>query len=205
MGNGNWEERGMGSLEDCLRESVSFHGESCPGQVIGTRMAMIGCREIGIDNPKSEGGRKKIVVYVEMDRCAADAVMAVTGCRVGKRTVKVMDYGIMAATFVNLETGKAVRVRARESSRALASRYAPLMQDKYDRQREAYKVMPEQDLFDIHDVHVTIPKQDMPGRPLKRIQCEQCGDWIQDLREVKSEGQTLCRACAFGGYYTRID
>jgi len=194
----------MKSLEECLEESVAFHGEMCPGQVIGTRMAMIGCREIGIENPKSSGDRKKIIVYVEMDRCAADAVMAVTGCRVGKRTLKVMDYGIMAATFVNLETGKAVRVRAKESSRDAALKYAPDIHGKYDRQREAYKIMPDHELFEIREVRVPIPKQDLPGRPVRRVRCEVCGDWVQDMREVRAEGRILCRPCAFGGYFERL-
>jgi formylmethanofuran dehydrogenase subunit E len=115
-----------------------------------------------------------------------------------------MDYGIMAATFVNLQTGKAVRIRARESSRTLASTYAPEVVEKYAQQRESYKVMPEGELFEIEEVHVRVPKQDMPGRPLKRIQCEQCGDWVQDMREVEVDGKTLCRPCALGGYFQRI-
>lgn len=194
----------MKTLKDCLEEAVAFHGESCPGQVIGTRMAIIGCREIGIQDPKSKAERKKIIVYVEMDRCASDAIMAVTGCRVGKRTVKIVDYGIMAATFVNVETGKAVRVRARESSRTLTAKYAPHVLEKYNQQREAYKVMPDSELFEIQEVHVQIPKQDMPGRPLQRVRCEKCGDWVQDMRDVKSDQKTLCRPCAFGGYFKRI-
>lgn len=194
----------MKTLEECLRESVAFHGEECPGQVIGTRMAITGCREIGIEDPKSKAERKKIMVYVEMDRCASDAIMAVTGCRVGKRTLKIMDYGIMAATFVNLETGRAVRVRARESSRELALKYAPHITEKYDQQREAYKVMPEEDLFETREVRVAVPIQDMPGRPVRRVRCDQCGDWVQDMRDVQRDGKNLCRSCAFGGYFERI-
>jgi len=194
----------MKTLEECLKESVAFHGEECPGQVIGTRMAVTGCREIGIEDPKSKAERKKIIVYVEMDRCASDAIMSVTGCRVGKRTVKIMDYGIMAATFVNLETGRAVRVRARESSRELARKYAPDIQEKYDQQREAYKVMPEDELFEIREVRVHIPVQDRPGRPVRRVRCGQCGDWVQDMRDVQVHGKILCRPCAFGGYFERI-
>ena len=194
----------MRSLEECLAESVAFHGEACPGQVIGTRMALIGCREAGIPNPRLRTERKKLIVYVEMDRCAADAVMAVTGCRVGKRTLKVMDYGIMAATFVNLETGRAVRVRARESARERTDRYAPAVADKYERQREAYKIMPEEELFEIRPVEVVIPPQDMPGRPLRRVRCQVCGDWVQDMREVTEGGRILCRPCAHGGYFRRL-
>lgn len=195
----------MKSLEACLEESVEFHGEACPGQVIGTRMAMIGCREIGIEDPKSRDERKKIIVYVEMDRCASDAVMAVTGCRVGKRTVKIMDYGIMAATFVNLETGRAVRVRARESSRERAPMYAPDVEGKYNQQRESYKVMPEEELFEVQEVRVLIPAEDMPGPPLRRVRCEYCGDWVQDGRDVQVDGRILCRPCARGGYFQRVE
>ena len=187
-----------------MKESVAFHGEECPGQVIGTRMAITGCRKIRIEDPRSKAERKKIIVYVEMDRCASDAIMAVTGCRVGKRTVKVMDYGIMAATFVNLETGRAVRVRARESSRELAQKYASGITDKYDRQREAYKVMPEDELFEIQEVRVNIPVQDRPGRPVRRVRCDECGDWVQDMRDVQVDRKILCRPCAFGGYFERI-
>src|SRR3990172_1589897 len=97
----------MRSLEELLQESTSAHGHHCAGQVLGVRMAMVGCREIDIDEPR---GCKKIMVYVEMDRCATDAMQAVTGCSLGKRTLKFLDYGKMAATFVNLETRQAIRV-----------------------------------------------------------------------------------------------
>lgn len=193
----------MKSLDECLKDSYAFHGENCPGQVIGTRMAIIGCKYIGLDNPKSNEQRKKIIVYVEMDRCATDAIMAVTGCRPGKRTLKIMDYGIMAATFINLETGKAVRVLAREESRTLAPKYAPEVKGKYQQQREAYKIMPEEELFKIEEVKVKIPPEDMPGKSLKRIQCEECEDYVQDCKDVKVDNRILCKPCAFGGYFKR--
>jgi formylmethanofuran dehydrogenase subunit E len=196
-------KKALKSLEESLRASVAFHGEACPGQVIGTRMALCGCRTVGIEDPEAE--RKKLIVFVEMDRCAADAVMAITGCRVGKRTMKIMDYGIMAATFLNLETGKAFRVRARECARERALLYAPSVNDKYAQQREAYKVMPEEELFEISEVHVSLPPQDRPGRSVQRVRCEQCGDWVQDMREVKIDGRILCHPCAYGGYFERMD
>jgi formylmethanofuran dehydrogenase subunit E len=194
----------MKSLEEYLKESYSFHGENCPGQVLGTRMAIVGCREIGLENPKSNEQRKKIIVYVEMDRCATDAIMAVTGCRPGKRTLKIVDYGIMAATFINLDTGKAVRVVAREEARDLAPKYAPQIQGKYEQQREAYKIMPEEELFRIEEVTVEIPPEDMPGKTLRRVRCERCGDYVQDCKEVKIDGQILCKPCALGGYFKRL-
>ncbi|MCK5551999.1 MAG: formylmethanofuran dehydrogenase subunit E family protein, partial [Deltaproteobacteria bacterium] len=107
----------MKSLDELLRKCAEAHGHLCPGQVLGVRMALKGCRLIGIDNPQtSSSRRKKMIVYVEIDRCATDAISAVTGCKLGKRTMKFRDYGIMAATFINLETGQAFRISAREEA-----------------------------------------------------------------------------------------
>ncbi|MBI4792717.1 MAG: formylmethanofuran dehydrogenase [Deltaproteobacteria bacterium] len=188
------------SFEELLDESTRIHGHICAGQVIGVRMSMVGLREIGIDDPKG-AQRKSLYVLVEIDRCATDAIQSVTGCCLGKRSLKWLDYGIMAATFVNLATGKAVRITAREEARELARKYKPEVAGKYQQQLEAYRVMPEEELFTIEQVAITIPDCDMPGRPLRRVQCEECGDWVQDCREVEQNNRTLCRSCAFGRYY----
>ena len=188
------------SFEDLLEESTRIHGHICAGQVIGVRMSMIGLREIGIADPKGTE-RKSLYVLVEIDRCATDAIQSVTGCCLGKRSLKWLDYGIMAATFVNLGTGQAVRITAREEARELAGKYSPQVEGKYKQQLEAYRIMPEEELFTIQQVSVTIPACDMPGRPMQRVQCEGCGDWVQDCREVVKDGRTLCRGCAFGRYY----
>ena len=195
----------MESFENLLTGSAKAHGHLCPGQVVGVRMAMLGCQLIGLENSRTLPQIKKLIVYVEMDRCASDAVMAVTGCRVGKRTVKIMDYGIMAATFVNLETGKAVRVRARESSRGLASRYAPYITEKYDQQREAYKVMPLSEMFEVSKVHVEIKESDMPGPAGYKTTCEECGIVIRDAKEVFVDEKVLCHYCAGAAYYKKIE
>ena len=191
------------SFEELLDESTRIHGHICAGQVIGVRMSMVGLREIGIDDPRG-AQRKSLYVLVEIDRCATDAIQSVTGCCLGKRSLKWLDYGIMAATFVNLATGKAVRVTAREEARELARKYRPEVESKYQQQLEAYHVMPEEELFTLEQVAVTIPDCDMPGRPLRRVQCEECGDWVQDCREVEQNGKTLCRSCAFGRYYESL-
>lgn len=192
-------------LEKLLKEVADFHGEDCPGQTLGTRMALAGLEQIGIDDPTAPENRKKIMVYIECDRCVSDAIMAVTGCRVGKRTIKIMDYGIVAATFINLETGKAVRIIAREKSRTLADNYAPPeIENKYERQRLAYRVMPDGELFEFEPVRVSIPQQDMPGRPSRRVQCHKCGDWVQDYRDIEQDGKILCIPCAKGAYFERL-
>jgi formylmethanofuran dehydrogenase subunit E len=139
-----------------------------------------------------------------MDRYATDAVQSVTGCSLGHRTMKFMDYGKMAATFLNLKTEKAVRVIAREDSRQKAKEYFPEIENIYKAQLEAYKIMPDNDLFDVMEVHVKVKPEDMPGRPLRRIQCDSCGEHVQDMREVHRDGQVLCRPCAETGYYESI-
>lgn len=194
----------MESFEQLLDKSTTIHGHICAGQVIGVRLAMIGLREIEIDDPRGSQ-RKDFYVLVEIDRCATDAIQSVTGCTLGKRSLKWLDYGIMAATFVNLKTGAAVRVTAREESRELAKKYCPQIGDRYQQQLEAYRVMAEDELFRLERVQVTVPPEDLPGKPLRRIQCQSCGDWVQDCREIEQDGQTLCRPCATGRYYTIIN
>ena len=189
-------------FENLLEQSVRIHGHLCPGQVLGVKMSMLGLLEIGIEDPKGKD-RKNIIVFVEMDRCATDAVQSVTGCSLGHRTMKFMDFGKMAATFVNLKTNKAMRVVAREDSREKAKSLFPDIQDKYKAQLEAYKVMPDEELFDVMEVSVKLRPEDMPGRPLKRIPCEACGEYVQDMREIYRDGKALCRPCANGGYYVQ--
>ena len=193
----------MESFDTLLDISTKIHGHICAGQVIGVRMSILGLELIGIDDPRG-ADRKKLYVLVEIDRCATDAIQSVTGCSLGKRSMRWMDFGIMAATFVNLETGRAVRIVAREESRELSKKYCPEIENKYQRQLAAYKVMPQEELFAIQQVKADIPACDMPGRPMRRVQCEKCGDWVQDCRDVERDGKTLCRACAGARYYQVI-
>lgn len=188
-------------FEKLLDASVKIHGHLCPGQVLGVRLSMLGLRKIGIEDPTGDD-RKKFVVYVEIDRCATDAIQSVTGCSLGKRSLKYLDYGKMAATFVNLETGKAFRILAKEESKNRAKNYIPDIEDKYKCQLEAYKIMPDEELFSLQEVRVNIPEEDMPGRPLRRIQCDKCGEHVQDKRDVSVKDRLLCKACAEGPYYT---
>lgn len=194
----------MEKFEELLEKSTRIHGHICPGQVIGVRMSMLGLNKIGIIDPLGKD-RKKLYIIVEIDRCATDAIQAVTGCSLGKRSLKWLDYGIMAATFVNLETKKAVRITALEEARELSKKYCPNITDKHQQQLEAYKVMTEEELFRTQEVNISIPPQDLPGKPMQRVQCESCGEWIQDKREVAKDGMIKCKPCAFGCYYKEIN
>jgi formylmethanofuran dehydrogenase subunit E len=187
-------------FETLLDESAKVHGHLCAGQVLGVRMSMLGLREIGISDPNG-ADRKSLIVFVEMDRCATDAVQSVTGCSLGKRSMKFVDYGKMAATFLNLKTGKAMRIIAREDARDKSKEYFPDIKNKYAGQLEAYKIMSDEELFDVMKVVVKVEPEDMPGRPMRRVQCDSCGEHVQDMREVYQDGKVLCVACAEGGYY----
>jgi formylmethanofuran dehydrogenase subunit E len=195
----------MQDFETLLEGSAKAHGHLCPGQVVGVRMAMLGCRLIGLDEPSQLPQIKKIIVYVEIDRCATDAIAYVTGAKLGRRSLKFVDNGIMAATFVNLESGKAVRIVSTEAARDQAAQYAPEVSDKHGQQLEAYKVMPEEVLFEVQPVMVEVPAHDMPGPSRFKVQCQQCGQVVRDKKEVLRGGRVLCRPCAYGTYFRPVE
>ena len=194
----------MESFEQLLMGSAEAHGHLCAGQVIGVRMAMLGCELIGLNNPRRADQIKQLIVYVEIDRCATDAIAYVTGAKLGRRSLKFMDYGIMAATFVNLQTKRAFRIVSTEESRGMAPKYAPFVTNKHLQQLEAYKVMPLEELFILQEVEVEIPEADLPGPSRFKAVCGQCGQVVRDGKEVVKDGQVLCVPCAHGAYYRLV-
>jgi len=194
----------MQDFQSLVKSSADAHGHLCPGQVVGVRMAMLGCRLIGLDKPTRHDQIKKLIVYIEMDRCTADAVAHVTGVKLGRRSLKFKDYGIMAATFLNLETGKAFRILSTEEARSLAPVYAPEIEGKGARQLAAYKRMPESAMFRVQRVIVELSEFDMPGPTRKKAVCSRCGQVVRDDREVELDGKILCRSCTPDSYFTAI-
>jgi formylmethanofuran dehydrogenase subunit E len=191
----------MQSLDESLKECERLHGHMCAGQLLGARMAMLGCAEIGINDPKGLD-RKKLIVWVEIDRCMADAISATTGVRLGKRSLKYLDYGKVAATFLNSETGSAIRIVARESSRDLADKRHAEISIKSERQFQTYREASDEELFSKQFVTVDYGEFDVPGRPRSRVVCCRCGEGVNDGREVSGpNGEVLCRPCLHGGYY----
>jgi formylmethanofuran dehydrogenase subunit E len=179
----------MRSLEEDLKAAEAFHGHLCHGMVLGVHMARYGCRALGIDDPRHY---RDLVVYVEMDRCASDAVSVVTGVTLGRRRLKWVDYGKMGATFVDLVTERAYRIAPRPEVPHAGPDEDPL---------EVWKDWKEEELFSCTPVRVAIPLEDRPGRPLTTARCSVCSEKIQDRREVELEGKILCRACAERPYY----
>ena len=163
---------------------------------------MLGCALVGIEEPRS---CRDLIVYVEIDRCVSDAIQTVTGCKLGRRTLKYVDLGKVAATFLNLETRVAFRIAAKDTSREAVWNYVDPCTNKKTAQFEGYQAMPDSELFDITHVCVDVSPQDMPGPPVARVKCQACGEGVNDRREVTSQGRVLCATCADGAYYVVLD
>ncbi|HXM17030.1 MAG TPA: FmdE family protein [Candidatus Eremiobacteraceae bacterium] len=191
----------MKTLDEYLQLAAVAHGHLCAGQVLGVRLAMLGLRELGITDPIAE--RKRIVIYVEIDRCMTDAIGLVANCRLGKRALKFRDWGKVAATFVDLQTGRAIRIAAKESSKEIARNMFPDM-TKDAGQQKAYAELSEEVLFDKKWVKVEVKAHDLPGYKGPRVVCAECGEGINFAREVLQNGRTLCRACAGDTYYFQL-
>jgi formylmethanofuran dehydrogenase subunit E len=188
------------TLDEYLAQAETAHGHVCAGQALGVRMAMLGLRELGIEDPEKE--RKRLVTYAEIDRCVTDAVALVANCRLGKRALKFFDWGKVAATFVDLQTGRAVRIAAKDSARQAAKEMFPELEKEAGQQR-AYRVMADEELFGVEWVQVDVKPEDLPGYKGTRAVCSECGEGISFRREVMVNGRTLCRGCAGESYYRK--
>jgi formylmethanofuran dehydrogenase subunit E len=191
------------SFDEYVAMAEAAHGHMCAGQILGLRLAIYGVTLLGLDDPAGKD-RKRLVSFVEIDRCATDAVPIVTGCRLGKRALKFRDFGKVAATFCDLQEDRAVRVVAKESSKQRAKEMYPEMQDKNAQQMRAYRELPEAELFDIQWVRVRLGPEDMPGYKAPRVVCSECGEGINFKREVMRDGKAVCRGCAGERYYEPV-
>jgi formylmethanofuran dehydrogenase subunit E len=190
-------------VEQLLLECSRAHGHLCPGQLLGVRMSLLGCELVGIADPRG-ADRKKLIVFVEIDRCMSDAVSVVTGVRLGRRSLKFFDYGKAAATFHNLDEGSAVRVAILESARTYADEAFAQIFHKKERQMAAYRAARPEDLFKVERVKVELQEADLPGSPRSRELCSVCGEGVNDRRFIREQvGGVLCRPCSLGrSYYT---
>jgi formylmethanofuran dehydrogenase subunit E len=182
-------------FDELLEEAKIAHGHLCAGQVLGVRLAMLGCSRLGIDDPRGRD-RKRLVTFVEIDRCATDAIGVVTGCRLGKRALKFRDWGKMAATFVDLASNRAIRIAARESSKELARQRYPGIENKNQQQMAAYRELSDQELFEEQWVQVNLAAKEFPGYKGERVACSQCGEGINYDRFLVRDGRRLCLSCA---------
>ena len=191
------------SLPEYEQLAEQAHGHLCAGQILGLRMALYAMNLLSLADPAG-AGRKRLVTFVEIDRCVTDAIPVVTGCRLGKRALKFRDFGKVAATFCDLREDRAVRIIAREGARDRARELYPAIESRNQQQMRAYRDMPDDDLFEIQWVRVALAPEDVPGYKAPRVICAQCHEAVSFKREVRRDGIALCRACAGERYYTPL-
>lgn len=185
----------MKTFEEDLEQAASYHGHICAGQILGVRMARLGCRLLGIDDPV---GFRDLAVYIECDRCLTDAIGTVTGCKLGKRTLKWKDYGKSAATFLNLKTGEAYRIYKKTKKRA----------PKGTDLAAFFSMIPDDEMFTYKKVRVFYDERDLPGKPVEAEVCSLCGEEVADGRHLLKEGRPVCKSCnmeARERYYEEIE
>jgi len=185
----------MESLDELLRKAEAAHGHLCAGQILGVRMALLGLDRLGTADPL-EVDRKRLVTYVEIDRCATDAIGLVTGCRLGKRALKFRDWGKMAATFVDLASSRGIRIVALDSSRELARRLYPDIEGVSRQQMQAYRELPVDQLFREQWVRVSVAETELPGYKGERILCALCGEGVNFGRFSQIGDERLCLSCS---------
>jgi len=188
------------SFDEYVALAEQAHGHMCAGQILGLRLAIYGMKLLGLDDPTG-ADRKRLVTFVEIDRCATDAIPVVTGCRLGKRALKFRDFGKVAATFCDIQENRAVRVVARESSKQRAREMHPEIAGRNAQQMQAYREMPDELMFDAQWVRVRLGPEEFPGYKGARVVCAECGEGINFKREVVRDGRLLCKACAGERYY----
>jgi formylmethanofuran dehydrogenase subunit E len=185
----------MEAFDELLQRAEIAHGHLCAGQILGVRMALLGLSRLGVADPLG-ADRKRLITYVEIDRCATDAIAIVTGCRLGKRALKFRDWGKMAATFADLKTNRAIRIVARDDSRELAAHHYAHVEGKNQQQMQAYRQLPDEQLFREQWVRVEIDPADLPGYKAERVVCTRCKEGVNFGRVVLVDGERLCLACA---------
>ena len=189
-------------IQAFLEKSSRDHSHLCPRQILGVRMGLAGMQALGFITPPD---KKRLLIVIESDGCFTDGITAATNCTVGHRTLRVEDYGKVAAVFVDTQTGRALRVAPKLDIRQKAYAYASNEPRHYFAQMIAYQVMPDEEMFTIADVQLKMSVEAIVSRPGVRVDCDVCGEEIMNEREVKQNGLTLCHACAHGGYYRLVE
>jgi formylmethanofuran dehydrogenase subunit E len=191
----------MKTLDEMLQETARMHHHLCPRQVLGVRMGMLAGRILNLELPQSG---KRLLAIAETDGCAVDGISVATNCWVGRRTLRIEDYGKIAATFVDTMTKDAVRIIPRRTIREHAYEYAPPGCSKWTAHVIGYQRMPDEELFCVQEVELVVPVEKIISRVGKKAVCQQCGEEIINEREVVVDGTTLCRSCCAPAYYTIV-
>ena len=189
-------------LDDLLTLSATHHHKICPRQVLGVRIGLLAGHLLDLPLPQPD---KRLLAISETDGCFVDGLSAATGCYVGRRTLRIEDYGKTAATFIDTLTEQSVRIAPHNNARELAWQHAPSARNKWESQLIGYQHMPDEFLFRWQWVQLNVPVRQIIGQPGKRVACEACDEEIINQREVMHEGTTLCRSCAGKSYFSFIE
>ena len=186
------------TLDEILRDSASRHRRLCPRQVLGARMGLCAAEILGLELPRAD---QRLLVIAETDGCTVDGLSAATGCRVGNRTLRILDFGKVAATFTDTSTESSIRIVPASQARKAAAHYAPGAQHKWGAMLSGYQIMPASELFVVQQVQLNTPVAEMLSRPGRKAICDGCGEEVMNGREVLKDDLCLCRACSGEGYY----
>ena len=183
----------MYDIDTLLERSTALHRHLCPRQVLGVRTGMLAARLLDLPLPQKD---KRVFAFVETDGCYTDGVSVATGCWLGRRTLRLFDWGKVAATLADTATGRAFRIAPALGVREAARRYAPDEKGKWRAQLEAYRTMPDEDLLVWEPVALTVDLREIVSRPGLRVVCARCGEEVMNAREVEREGIVFCARCA---------
>lgn len=184
---------------NCYLEALKpLHDHICPRQVLGTRIGLYAASLLDIALPQTD---KRVFCFVETDGCFVDGITVSTGCSLGHRTMRLMDYGKVAATFVDTRNQRGFRIWPQPTARETAKCYAPNAADSWHAQLDGYQVMPTCELLCAQAIELTISLQALISRPGMRVVCTRCGEEIMNQREVIRDGEILCIPCSQRGYW----
>lgn len=191
----------MKDLSTLLEISSRDHSHLCPRQILGVRIGLKGICSLEIE-PNHDS--KRLLVIVETDGCFVDGIIAATGCTVGHRTLRVEDYGKVAAVFIDTSTNQCLRVAPALDIRQRPHAYAADKPDHYYAQMKAYQTMPDEEMMTVQEVCLNTPVEQVISHPGRRVNCDMCGEEVMNEREVRKNGHSLCHTCAHGGYYQSV-
>jgi formylmethanofuran dehydrogenase subunit E len=192
----------MTEFKALLQRSAEMHQHLCPRQVLGVRMGLLAGYLLGLDVPRPD---KRILTIVETDGCFIDGLAVATGCRIGRRSMRVLDFGKVAATFVDTQSGRAVRIVPSADSRSLAKVYAPQAESRWHAYLLGYQRIPDEELFTIQHVLLDVSLAEILSKDGYRVNCGICGEEIINEREVERDGTIMCRPCAGERYYRPVE
>lgn len=189
----------MKMLQELLaRSAARHHNHLCPRQVLGVRIGLLAGKALNIVVPQAE---KRLFAFVECDGCGMGGIAVASGCFVERRTLRVLDYGKLAATFVDTHTGQAVRIHPHPDSRQAAQRLLPDSPDSWHAQLEAYQVLPDEQILVIEPVRLAVSMEAIISQPGLRADCTICGEEIINDRQVIVDGKAVCQTCAGESYF----